>query len=205
VDDLRVHQHELFARVFFEGYIDDRQVLRDADLRRGQADAVGLVHGFKHFFNQLAQFGVEDRYRLGGFFEDRIAIFYDGVNHQQAVSSLKFLASNCSEGRKQDSISEAVSSFEQILRLAALAQDFACGLSPQQAKPGLAGDPEAPALLTPANRFKFRVSVMYLAGFKRELWLWMGSCVVYRRFLELFSAVGANGAGMGIHASVAGL
>ena len=42
----------------------------------------------------------------------------------------------------------------EVLRLAPLAQDFACGLSPQRTKSASAGDPEARAAFTPATRLK---------------------------------------------------
>ncbi len=57
--------------IFLEGDVDDGDAASDADLRRGEADAVGGVHGLEHVVDELLQFVVEDSHGLGGLFENR--------------------------------------------------------------------------------------------------------------------------------------
>ena len=56
----------------------------DADLRGGQADAVGGVHGLEHVFDEFFQFFVEDGDGFGGLLENRVAEFYDGIDHSES-------------------------------------------------------------------------------------------------------------------------
>ena len=90
VDDLGIRQHQLGFRIFFEGHVDDRQALGDADLRRSQADAVRGVHRLEHVVDEFLQFVVEDGHRLGALLQHRIAKFYDGVDHSGFRGSVLF-------------------------------------------------------------------------------------------------------------------
>ena len=70
--------------IFADRNVDHGEALADADLRRGQADAFGRVHGLEHVVDQLVQLGrVEFGDRLGLFFEHGLAVLHDRVNHQK--------------------------------------------------------------------------------------------------------------------------
>ena len=61
--------------------------LRNADLRRGQAHALGRVHGFEHVLDQLVQFGrIEFGHRCGLLFEHRLAVQNDRIRHQKFLT-----------------------------------------------------------------------------------------------------------------------
>src|SRR5947209_7178737 len=47
LDDLRIDQHQLLFRVFSIGRVDNRNALRYAYLRSGQADALRRIHGLE--------------------------------------------------------------------------------------------------------------------------------------------------------------
>src|SRR5579871_110063 len=81
VDDFRVDEDKFGIGVFFERDIDDGDAAADADLRRGEADAVGSIHRLEHVVDKLAEIFVEDGDGLGGFLEDRVAELYDGIDH----------------------------------------------------------------------------------------------------------------------------
>jgi len=85
-DDLGIHQHQSGLGIFLEGNVDDGQALGDADLRRRQAYAVRRVHGLEHVLDQLAQSGVEDGDGFRRFLQNRVAIFDDGIDHQEQLS-----------------------------------------------------------------------------------------------------------------------
>src|SRR5271157_871519 len=91
VDDLWIHEHDLGLRIFLKGDIDNGDALADANLRRGQTDAVRGVHAFKHVIDKLAQLFVEDGDRGARLLQDRIAEFHDGVDHLE-VSQLLAVA-----------------------------------------------------------------------------------------------------------------
>src|ERR1700733_6540706 len=76
MNDFGIDEDEFCVGVFFEGDVDDGNAAADADLRGGEADAVGYVHGLEHVFDELLQFLVEDGYFLGGFLENRVAELY---------------------------------------------------------------------------------------------------------------------------------
>ena len=82
VNDFGIDENELGVGIFFESYIDDGDAPRNADLRGGQADALGGVHGLEHVVDELLQFFVEGRDFFRGLFEDRIAVLNDGMDHQ---------------------------------------------------------------------------------------------------------------------------
>ena len=82
MDDFGIDEDELGVGIFFESDIDDGDAATNADLRGGQADTVGGVHRLKHVFDELLQLLVEDGYGFGRLFENRVAEFYDGINHQ---------------------------------------------------------------------------------------------------------------------------
>jgi hypothetical protein len=69
------------SRVFAHAQVDDRDALGDADLRRGQADALRGIHGLKHVGDQLAQLVVEFGDRLARLLQHRLGIFHDRENH----------------------------------------------------------------------------------------------------------------------------
>ena len=85
-DDHGVYQHQFCLGVFFERDIDDGETLRDADLRRRQAYAVRRVHGLEHVLDQLAQLFIEDGDDFRRFLQNRVAIFDDGIDHQEQLS-----------------------------------------------------------------------------------------------------------------------
>src|SRR5271157_1179844 len=91
VDDLWIHEHDLRLGIFLKGDINDGNALADANLRRGQTDAVRGVHAFKHVIDKLAQLFVEDGNRGARLLQDRIAEFHDGVDHLE-VSQLLTVA-----------------------------------------------------------------------------------------------------------------
>src|SRR5215469_15627931 len=97
VDDLRIHQHQLSFGIFFEGDINYCQALRDADLGRCQADAVGGIHGFEHVRDEFFQISVKHFDGSRRCLEHRIAIFNDGINHS-VVFYLLAVAMKISQG-----------------------------------------------------------------------------------------------------------
>ncbi len=60
--------------------VDDREPLRDADLRRGETDALRGVHRLEHLVDQLLELRVEDGHRRAGLRQHRIGILHDLVN-----------------------------------------------------------------------------------------------------------------------------
>jgi hypothetical protein len=89
-DDLRISQHQLRFGVFSAGDVNDGDVARDADLRRGQADSLGCVHGLEHVLDELLQFGIEARDGSGFFCEDFVTEFDDGVDHLWVIPFERF-------------------------------------------------------------------------------------------------------------------
>src|SRR5437868_14846666 len=89
-DDFRIDQYEFGFGIFLEGDVNDRDALADTDLRGSEADTVCRVHRFEHVFDELLQIIVEDRNRFRGFFENGIAEFYDGVDHQKSFSCWQY-------------------------------------------------------------------------------------------------------------------
>ena len=56
--------------------------LRDADLRRGQAHALGGVHRFEHVLEELVQFRrIEFGHVVGFALQHRVAEFHNRINH----------------------------------------------------------------------------------------------------------------------------
>jgi len=80
--DFGVNEDEFGLRVLLEGNVDDGNPAPNADLRSGEADAVRSVHRLKHVIDEPLQLFIENRHRFRGFFENRIAEFHDGINHQ---------------------------------------------------------------------------------------------------------------------------
>ena len=81
-------QHELCFRIFAVGDVNHRYAQADADLRRGQTHALRGVHGLKHVRGERLQLLVEFLDRLRGGFKNRVAVFYDRMNHR-ASSAMK--------------------------------------------------------------------------------------------------------------------
>jgi len=81
VDDYGIDDDKPGVRVFFEGYVDDRDAASDADLRRGEADAVRGVHRLEHVIGELFQVIVENGDCFGRPLKDRVAKFYDWIDH----------------------------------------------------------------------------------------------------------------------------
>ena len=71
VDDFGIDQDEFRLGIFFEGYVDDGNAAADADLRGGEADTVGDVHGLEHVFDEFLEFVVEDGDSFGAVFRER--------------------------------------------------------------------------------------------------------------------------------------
>ncbi len=80
-DDLRINEDQLGVGIFFKGDIDDGDSLTDTDLGGGEADAMGLVHGFEHVVDEFLQAFVEFCDRLGWFLQHWVAKFYDWIDH----------------------------------------------------------------------------------------------------------------------------
>jgi hypothetical protein len=81
-----VDEHARFAAVFAEVHHHD--LLVHVDLGRGQADARGFVHGFKHVVDQLTQGVVELRHRFGDGAQARIREFENVQNGHKVRQSL---------------------------------------------------------------------------------------------------------------------
>src|SRR5580698_28175 len=88
MNDYGIDEDEPGVGIFLEGDVDDSDAAGDADLRGGQADAVGDVHRLEHVFGELFQFLVEDGDFLGWLLENWAAEFYDGVDHFALVRKL---------------------------------------------------------------------------------------------------------------------
>src|SRR6266850_4948030 len=80
VNDLWICEYDFCFGIFSAGYIDHGQAQVQADLRGGESDALGSVHGGEHIFGQLLEFGVEFLYGRGGFLEDGVSIFDNGID-----------------------------------------------------------------------------------------------------------------------------
>src|SRR5262249_55660621 len=80
MNDLRVDQHDLAVRIFLERNIYNSDAARDADLRRGESNAVSGIHRFEHVFSELLQLCIEDGDFGCGLFADRVRPFNDGIN-----------------------------------------------------------------------------------------------------------------------------
>src|SRR6202041_825402 len=66
---------------FSVGDVNYGEAQTDADLRRGESDAGGGVHGFEHIRDEFLQVVVEFFHALAGGFEDRVAEFHNRMNH----------------------------------------------------------------------------------------------------------------------------
>lgn len=71
--DRGVDEDPRLAAVFAQ--VHDHDLLVHVDLGRGQADARGFVHGFKHVVDQLTQCVVELRHRFGNGAQARVREF----------------------------------------------------------------------------------------------------------------------------------
>ena len=83
MNDLGIDEDQLRLGVLLERDIDNRNAAPNADLRRGQPDAMGLVHRLEHIFDELLQFLVEDRHLFRRLLENSVAVLYDGIDHQR--------------------------------------------------------------------------------------------------------------------------
>ena len=73
--DFRVNDDNLFGFVLADTDVDHRDLFADADLRRGQANTLGCVHGLPHICDQLVQFlRAELGDPFGLLFQDRLTI-----------------------------------------------------------------------------------------------------------------------------------
>src|SRR6516165_4462151 len=88
VNDLRVDQHDFGLGVFLEGHVDHRDSLADADLRSGQPDSVSGIHALEHVINQLSKLVIELGNRGRWLFQNRIAVFDDGIDHLEVLQLL---------------------------------------------------------------------------------------------------------------------
>lgn len=95
VNDLGVGEDELGIGVFFECDINHGQPLGDADLWRGQANALGFVHGLKHVCDQLLETVSELGHRLGRFFQNWVSKLNDGIDHEVVVYGRSLASSRC--------------------------------------------------------------------------------------------------------------
>jgi hypothetical protein len=82
VNNLRINEDEFGVRVLFESYVDHGDAARDANLGRGEADAVRFIHRLEHVVEKLLEFFVEDGDRLCLLLQNWIAEFYNRVDHQ---------------------------------------------------------------------------------------------------------------------------
>ena len=83
-----IGNHQLGVWIFLESHVNDRQPLRNSDLRRRQSDSVRRVHRLEHVIHQLFQMSIENSDRFGRLFEDRIAKLHNGIDHADFVVSL---------------------------------------------------------------------------------------------------------------------
>ena len=73
--------------IFGHRQIDHRDAFGNANLRRGQANALGRVHGFEHILDQLVQLRrIKFGDRLGLLFEHRLAVQNDRIRHQKFLT-----------------------------------------------------------------------------------------------------------------------
>ena len=63
--DLRIDDHRRF--VFVVVHVHDEQPLRNADLRRGEADARSGIHGFEHVVDELLEERIVDFFQFDFF------------------------------------------------------------------------------------------------------------------------------------------
>ena len=83
MNDLGIDQNQLVGRILAIGHVDDGDLLREADLRRGEAHPFGGVHGFEHVLDELVQLrGIEFGYVLGLVLQHRIAKLHNRINHK---------------------------------------------------------------------------------------------------------------------------
>src|SRR6185369_5937255 len=82
LDDLRIGENDFGLGIFLEGDVYDGEMQGDADLRCGQADAMGFVHRFEHIVDELFELAIKFSYGSGGRFEYGIAKLHYGIDHQ---------------------------------------------------------------------------------------------------------------------------
>ena len=75
-------------RLFAGGHINDGEQNRFADLLRGQADAVGGVHGLHHIRGELAVVGRDVIDALALLAQDRVTILDDFQNHGRTITRM---------------------------------------------------------------------------------------------------------------------
>src|SRR6476646_2937402 len=78
MQDRGIEEHQFVGRIFAVRSVDDRDLLRYADLRRREAHSLGGVHGFEHVLDEFVQVRrVELRDRFGLTLQHWVAVFYD--------------------------------------------------------------------------------------------------------------------------------
>ena len=83
--DFGIVDDEQFTRVWLVHVfrrLDNVKANRRANLWRSEPHAVRRVHGLEHVIHQLLEVAVKRLDGLGGFFEDILAVLYDGVDHE---------------------------------------------------------------------------------------------------------------------------
>jgi hypothetical protein len=80
VNNFRVGENEFRFGIFTARDVNDGHAQMQADLGRGESDALRGIHRGEHIFGELLQFGIEVFYRRCGFFEDGIAVLDDWVD-----------------------------------------------------------------------------------------------------------------------------
>ena len=90
LDDLGIDEHQRAAAVL--RHVDDDQALVHVDLRRRQADAVGLVHGFEHVVHELPDACIDRLHRAGDRVQARVWVTENGSNGHEATLSVAIFA-----------------------------------------------------------------------------------------------------------------
>src|ERR1700737_2988798 len=91
-NDFRIGDHQPGVRVLLEGDVDDRQPLRNSNLRRRQSHAVRSVHGLEHVLDQFLERAVKNRNRFSKFFQYGISKLHDGIDHASSVVCRLFIS-----------------------------------------------------------------------------------------------------------------
>src|SRR6266566_5009806 len=80
VGDFGVGQNDFGFGIFPAGHVHHRETYAFANLWGGQANALRGIHGGKHVFGKIFEFGVKFLHRRAGPFEHRIAVLDDGID-----------------------------------------------------------------------------------------------------------------------------
>src|SRR5262249_34191348 len=95
VNDFGIGQHDFRFGIFSAGDVHNGQPQAQTDLRSREPDSRCGVHGREHILGQLSQCGVELLHWRSRLFQNRVAVFDDGIDlalrRLRAVGALRFL------------------------------------------------------------------------------------------------------------------